>query len=287
MGSVRSVYDQCRANGCPEDVGTKARVLRNSMWGCTVIQRDRPEQPSEPPYASFANTLARVLGMARRAQESEELRAALRSELEALPTKSKARLGILLNIGREAHDLTRVRTSLPVKASTPLDVLALCDAQTLSERYLERGMAAACAGKLTLDAPTPQGVESDQRPSVYERAWSRFGRELASSEPGEWSWFACYKGRSRMLDKLYVRHGKSAWWSFASGLDRPLREQTDVDRRRSKSTRGSSHGSSLESLLDQEGSPSRRALRRALTSVHARLGKVRSDPAPSAPRVQG
>ena len=240
-------------------------------------------RPSEPPSASFNETLARVLSMARKAQESEELKVALRSELEALPTKSKARLSTLLNIGREARDLARARTS-PPKATVPLDVLALCETQTLSERYLERGLAAACAGKLTLDAParTPEG---DQRPSVFDRAWSRFGRELASSEPGEWSWFACYKGRSRVVEKLYVRHGKGAWWSFATGLDRPLREQIDVDRRRSKSGRQSSDGSSLESLLNQEGSPSRRALLRALTSVHARLGKVRSDPDPSAPSV--
>src|SRR6187549_3622868 len=111
-------------------------------------------RPSEPPSASFNETLARVLSMARKAQESEELKAALRSELQALPTKSKARLSTLLNIGREARDLARVRTSLPANATVPLDVLALCDTQTLSERYLERGLAAACAGKLTLDAPT-------------------------------------------------------------------------------------------------------------------------------------
>lgn len=250
-----------------------------------MIQRDKTALPSEPPSSSFNETLARVLNMARKAQGSEELKVALRSELLALPTKSKARLCALLNIGREARDLARVRTSLPSTATVPLDVLALCETQTLSERYLERGLAAACAGKLALDAPAARSVEGDQRPSVYERAWSRFGRELASSEPGEWSWFACYKGRSRMLDKLYVRHGTSAWWSFATGLDRPLRQQTDVDRRRSKSGRQSSDGSSLESLLNQEGSPSRRALLRALTSVHARLGKVRSDPDASAPRV--
>lgn len=245
--------------------------------------RVRPsEQPSEPPAStSFVDTLARVLSMARKAEASDELRAALRSELQALNPKSQARLSTLLNIGREAH----VRTSLSPKSAAPLDVLALCETQTLSQRYLERGLAAACAGKLTLDAPTAQALDGDQRPSVYERAWSRFGRELASSEPGEWSWFACYKGRSRMLDKLYVRHGKNAWWSFATGLDRPMREQIDVDRRRSKNTRQSNQGSSLESLLDQQGSPSRRALRRALTSVHARLGKVRNDPAPAAPPV--
>ena len=252
-----------------------------------MTRRDKSVQPSEPTSASFVDTLSRVLDLARQAQESDELKAALRSELQALPTKSKARLENLLNIGREAHDLARVRTTLSPKVAAPLDVLALCETRTLSERYLERGLAAACAGKLTLDAPTAQASEGDQKPSVYERAWSRFGRELASSEPGEWSWFACYKGRSRILDKLYVRHGKSAWWSFASGLDRPLREQIDVDRRRSKSGRQSSDGSSLESLLNQESAPTRRALLRALTSVHARLGKVRNDPDPAAPNVWG
>lgn len=212
--------------------------------------------------------------MAREAEVSTELRATFRQELQALPPESQARLSVLLNLGREAHGSTLQTASS--KDAVPLDVLALCDANTLSQRYLERGLAAACAGKLTLNAPASDKFEPDQRLSVSERAWSRFGRELASSEPGEWSWFGCYKGRSRTLDKLYVRHGNSAWWSFATSIDRPLREQIEVDRRRAASGRQNGQGSSLESLLSQEGSLSRRALRRALTSVHARLGKVRS-----------
>ena len=211
--------------------------------------------------------------MARRAETSSEFLTEFRSELQALPPRSQARLSVLLNIGRDAHGWAR-RTAAPPKDTIPLDVLALCDTSTLSQRYLERGLAAACAGKLTLDTAGNDGFQADQRLSVYERAWSRFGKELASSEPGEWSWFACYKGRSRMLDKLYVRHGNSAWWSFAAGIDRPLREQIDVDRKRATSSRLSSEGTSLESLLNQEGSPSRRGLLRALMSVHARLGKV-------------
>lgn len=237
-----------------------------------IRQDDTTPPPQEAQASSFVDTLARVLRMARKAEAHKEFHAEFRTELEELPPKAKARLAALLNIGREAQ----VRTSLPLKDTTsPLDVLALCDAHTLSQRYLERGLAAACAGQLTLDPLVSDGVRPDERVSVYERAWSRFGRELAGSEPGEWSWFACYKGRSRMLEKLYVRHGNSAWWSFATGLDRPLREQIDVDRKRSKNARPSHQGSTLESLLNQEGSPSRRALRRALTAVHARLGKVR------------
>jgi hypothetical protein len=184
-----------------------------------------------------------------------------------------------LNIGREAHgvalraallrNVAVVKNAASSKEAAPLDVLALCETRTLSQRYLERGLAAAYAGRLVLDTPENQGPELDRELSVDERAWSRFGRELASSEPSEWSWFACYTGRVRVLDKLYVRRGNGPWWSFATSLDRPLREQIDVDRRQATS------GSSLDSLLTQEGSPTRRALRRALTSVHARLGKVR------------
>lgn len=259
-----------------------------------MTARNQKLQPQASPSASFVDTLARVLSMARQAETSTEFRAEFREELQALPPEAQARLSMLLNLGRDAHCLTlRTASSKDTAASSkdtaesskdtaelskdtaPLDVLALCDATTLSQRYLERGLAAACAGKLTLDAAASDKLKPDQRLSVSERAWSRFGRELASSEPGEWSWFACYKGRSRTLDKLYVRHGNSAWWSFATSLDRPFREQTDVDRKRATSGRQDRQGSSLESLLTQEGSPSRRALCRALTSVHARLGKVR------------
>lgn len=242
-----------------------------------------PDQRLRPPASSpanFVDTLARVLGRARQVEGNSEFLVKFREELQALPPESQARLSVLLNLGREAHSST-----LPAPSSqdtAALDALALCEADTLSRMYLERGWAAACAGKLTLDTSAQKTFETGQRVSVSERAWSRFGRELASSEPGEWSWFACYKGRTRVLDKLYVRHGNSAWWSFATSLDRPLREQIDADRRRATSGGQNRQGSSLESLLTQEGTPSRRALQRALTSVHARLGKVRrgaNDPA--------
>lgn len=233
--------------------------------------------------ASFAETLRRVLGMTRRAEESSAVCAELRDELRALSPQSQARLSLLLNLGREADGSTQrtsgalARPSAASAIAAPLDVFALCDTATLSRRYLERGLAAACAGQLSLDTELGDGPSPDQRLSVSERAWTRFGRELASSEPGEWTWFACYRGRPRTLDKLYVRHGNSAWWSFAASIDRPLRGQIDADRRRAMNGGGQhSQGSSLETLLAQEGTPSRRALHRALTSVHARLGKVRT-----------
>lgn len=240
----------------------------------------QPPQASES--VSFVDTLTRVLGMARKAEASMGFREEFRAHLETLLPESKARLSMLLNIGREAHGLALQaelsKNAALLQQAAPLDVLALCETSTLSQRYLERGLAAACAGKLTLNTPQNHRSKLDRQFSVDERAWSRFGRELAGSEPSEWRWFACYKGRSRVLDKLYVRRGNSHWWSFASSIDRPLREQVDVDRTRATSGRQNGHGSSLESLLTQETSASnRRALRRALTSIHARLGKVRGN----------
>ncbi len=237
-------------------------------------KRQAQANVGEGASARFVETLARVLEMAKRAEASKEYRTAFRSELQALPSRAKERLGLLLTIGREAHDMAHVRTSPGAEASEPLDVLALCEGHTLSQRYLERGVAAVCAARMKLDTRVSQNLAIDRNLSVYERAWSRFGRELASSEPGDWSWFGCFKGKTRVLDKLYVRHGDSAWWCFAAGLDRPPRSQIDRDLKRSRSTRLGDHGSSLESLMSQEGSPGRRALRRALTSVHARLGRV-------------
>lgn len=276
-------HDQSRANA----------HLQGTAQGCTVTARHQTARVEVRRVASFAETLKQVLSMARKAEASGEFQAEFREQLQALPASARARLGVLLTMGREAHGValrmalsksagssnTRAaskHTAGSSKGSVPLDVFALCEAKTLSQRYLERGLAAACAGKLTLGASGSDELRPDQRLSVAERAWSRFGRELASSEPSEWSWFACYKGRSPVLDKLYVRRGNGAWWSFAASIDRPLSEQIDVDRRRATGTRQQRQGSSLESLLTQEPPPSRRALHRALTSVHARLGKVRA-----------
>lgn len=223
----------------------------------------------------FLDVLARVLEQARKAESSKEHRAAFRSELQSLPSGSRDRLGALLNLGREAHDMAHVRTSMSSEpAVAPLDVLSLCDGHTLSQQYLERGFAAMCAANFDMDKQAPSTLKPELNHSVYERAWSRFGRELASSEPGDWSWFARYKGRSREIDKLYVRRGDNAWWSFAAGLDRPLRAQVNVELQRVKNARFGIQGPSLEGLASHHGARSRRALCRALSSVHARLGKV-------------
>jgi hypothetical protein len=149
--------------------------------------------------------------------------------------------------------------------ASQLDVLALCDKHTRAQQYLERGLALLCAGGVDFDP------EQERKRSVFERAWSHFGRELASSEPNEWSWFALRSASVGQLEKLYLRRGDDAWWSFAVGLDRPLASHVGAERARAMRPRKGDHGSGLQSLIAGQYCD-RRALRRALRSVNARLG---------------
>ena len=61
-----------------------------------------------------------------------------------------------------------------------------------------------------------------------------------------------------------------AWWSFGGSLDRPQKSQVSQHANVAKRRRGDS-GTGLQSLATHQYSR-RRALRRAMRSVNARLG---------------
>jgi hypothetical protein len=138
---------------------------------------------------------------------------------------------------------------------------------------LERGLAMICAERIALDRRGTVHDTGERKPSVFERAWSHFGRELASSEPEEWSWFAHYKDGTRELSSLYLKRGDGAWWSFSGNLDRPAKSQVNISEARLLKRKRGDRGANLQSLAGHHATR-RRALKRALRSVHARLGHV-------------
>jgi len=222
---------------------------------------------------SFTTTLAGLLEIPRHLKREDEVRAKLKAKLDLLPNAWQNRIGALLNLGRKAHERSHVVSSIPEgREVTPLDALALCDNETRRLHYLERSLAMMCSERLDLDTGEAPVERAPQEASVFERAWSRFGRELASSEPDDWTWLAQHAGRTKTLGKVYLRRRDGAWWSFGVDLDRPHRSQvgahtTEGNRRRGNQCLG------LASLANARCAE-RRALQRAMRSVRARMGIV-------------
>jgi len=226
-----------------------------------------------PATVSFTTTLASLLEIPRHLKGEDEVRTKLKAKLELLPNAWQNRIGALLNLGRKAHERSHVVSSIPEEHQvTPLDALALCDKETRRLHYLERSLAIMCSERLDLDTGEAPVERAPHVASVFERAWSRFGRELASSEPDDWTWLAQHAGRTKTLEKVYLRRGDGAWWSFGADLDRPHRSQvgahtTEGNRRRDNQSSG------LASLANARCAE-RRALQRAMRSVRARMGIV-------------
>ena len=218
--------------------------------------------------------LANILEIPKHLGDEDNVRKMLKAQLDRVPSAWRDKIGVLLNLGREAHEKYSLCTSLPAgQGVIPLDALSLCDRRTRAEQYLERGLAVMCSESLDLESSDAPGHGNVQKGSVFERAWSRFGRELAGSEPDEWSWFAQRARGTGALERIYLRRGSHAWWSFGASLDRPQKshiaaQQAEVGKRR----QGGS-GTGLESLVAHHYAE-RPALLRAMRSVNARMGIV-------------
>jgi hypothetical protein len=228
--------------------------------------------PATP--ASFSVALASILELSRQVADDDETGTAMSVQLKQLPEGWQHQLGTLLTLGRNVHDWSRFKTTTPPEGgAAPLSVLALCDKHTRSQQYLERALAMMCAQRLSIERVASSNDEVGGGESVFERAWSRFGRELASSDPSEWTWFGHRTQGTKELEKVYLRRGEGAWWSFSVGLDRPVRSDAGLKRRRTSRGRGAGLQAGLESLATHECAK-RRALQRAMRSVRARLGII-------------
>lgn len=221
----------------------------------------------------FATMLTGLLEVPQTMEGDDEVRSMLKAKLDQLPKAWQARIGALLNSGRKAYERSHVVSSIPEGyQETPLDALALCDKRTRSHQYLERSLAMMCSESQALDGGGASVEGPLQKASVYERAWSRFGRELAVAEPQDWIWFAQRAGRTNTLEKIYLRRGDGAWWSFGANLDRPQKSQMGTQTAALKRRRGN-QSSGLASLANAQCAE-RRALQRAMRSVRARMGII-------------
>jgi hypothetical protein len=221
-----------------------------------------------PDPEGFFSTLNSILDLPKHAADDDNVRTVLKAELDRLPTAWRDRIGALLNLGRKVHERDG---SVPEgRGAAPLDASALCDKQTRADQYLERGLAMMYSEGVDPEGSETRAQGGARRTSVFQRAWSHFGRELASSEPDEWSWFAHRADGTDEFERIFLRRGDRAWWAFGASLDRPKESHVSGHAKAAKKRRGDS-GSGLQSLATHQYCR-RRALRRAMRSVNARLG---------------
>jgi hypothetical protein len=134
---------------------------------------------------------------------------------------------------------------------------------------LQRGLAVACATAFDLELALPRWTKVGDGASLDDRVWLRFGRELALSRVEEWSCQAVCDSRGQ-LEKLYLRRGQNAWWSFGALIDRP--PGRELQRQRSAKGRARLVSLSLQAALARSCRAELRAVHRASMAVSARLG---------------
>jgi hypothetical protein len=201
---------------------------------------------------------------------------ALADALRGLAPDAALKLRTLMLAGRDARDLTFIHRALTEAEQDP--VFAALDlgrnASQLFE-YLRRGHAIACATRFDLETPIDQWPIAE-RPPLGERVWARFGKELALSDPSAWECLGVFGStRAKLLSKLYLRVGKEVWWSFGSLIDRPSPAVVKAQQK-ARAGRGAAKvgGGLLRDVIKQECEPDKRALRRAIRAIEARLGSA-------------
>ena len=224
-----------------------------------------PSFDSAPFNALLRYTIGRSMGRESQKVSGEELASLLRG----LQPEARSKLRIVMTAGRDGLSLGSAHAT--VSAAAP-DAVGPSEVERAGDElgdYLASGYAIACATQFELDASldrwsTPESGE------LEERIWLRFGRQLASSPLEEWECLGAV-GAGERLSQLYLRLGKAAWWSFGAVLDRPTPEMVRKSGR-ARAGRPSKLGS-LRDVAARRCEPERRALRRALRAISARVGK--------------
>jgi hypothetical protein len=183
----------------------------------------------------------------------------------------------LMIAGRDGQSIAAVKVNLSLSdADAGFATMAADSSENgpLLVDYLRRGHAIACAMDINLDSPLADW-QSSAGSDPSERAWLSFGKQLASSLPGDWQCLGIIEGPKPGISKLYLRLGHDAWWSFQTVLDRPTPAGVDKERRAlAKRTVKGISTDSLEALVGQLGTVQGRALRRASRAICARVGNV-------------
>jgi hypothetical protein len=195
--------------------------------------------------------------------------------LRELPQEMALKLRTLMVAGRDGLSVHSVKINMTLgDGDAAFDAAATDSSENgpLLAEYLRRGHALACAAGLDLERPIAGWAAGEH--NLDERAWLSFGRQLAQSQPDEWQCLTFAAAGTQEVNKLYLKLGEHAWWSFQALLDRP--SVAAVNKQKRAQTRGRSKAVSTPSLkavaprlLVAEG----RALRRAARAIWARVGE--------------
>jgi len=247
----------------------------------------------DAPRWSFDGVVQRMLGFSRAAElegESLEERGArsaskrvvaapsepspqldaLKLFVRSLDDDTRGKLRAVMRAGREAAALPDVIAALATEPAPEADLFA---EGAVGLQHLQRGHALARATAFDLERQLSRWSKVAKDPSLDERVWLRFGRELARSRADEWTCFALV-GADEHIEKLFLRCGKQPWWSFGALIDRPSERKLGVLR----STRSGRSRILVLPLASALGRPSRgelKAVRRASSALSARLGLSR------------
>lgn len=220
---------------------------------------------------SFDALLRKTIGLSRPPAAQGTEPEALAGVLRELEPEAALKLRILMVAGREGRDIGAIHgamTSAEQDSSHAALELGRSGAQ-LGE-FLSRGHAIACATQFDLEAPLARWAIAE-RSELEERVWLRFGRQLAMQPLDEWECLGATSGSAGdPLAKLYLRLGKTVWWSFGSVIDRPSPASVKSEGRR-RTGKNAKLGR-LRDIPAHGCQPDRRALRRAIRAIRARVG---------------
>ena len=195
--------------------------------------------------------------------------------VRALDQETRNKLHALMRAGKDGRGLADAHGVLAKERAAPgYETPELFGEGAASLQNLQRGHAVACATRFDLEKDLASWVLPEGRSSLDERVWLRFGRELAVSDPEEWSCLA-QMNSDKELEALYLRRSEKRWWSFDSLIDRPAGWQVARRRKERPATRGGLVSLPVEALIGRNYPNGREAVRRAALAVSARLGRPR------------
>jgi hypothetical protein len=224
---------------------------------------------------SFDGVLRRVVGFSRAAENEGVALDALGLFVRTLDQATHDKLETVMRAGRDGRALADAHVLLSqervMPGYKPPDLFGEGEAAL---QNLQRGHAVACATGFDLERDLQGSPAAEGRSSLDERVWLRFGRELALSNPGDWSCLALVNARKELL-MVFMRLGEKRWWSFDSMIDRPSTRQMARRRNARASKRGRLVSLSPEALVERRCRVGRKAVRRAALAMSARLGRCR------------
>jgi hypothetical protein len=244
-----------------------------AVIGLARASAREPELPVAGKAAPGTNADSSASGGGLSSKDAEER---LTQTLRSYEPEMALKLRTLLVAGRDGRDIAAGNAN---QTAADGDAALSAMAQDLSENapllaeHLRRGYALACAAGVNLERPVA-GWAPTSAQNIDERAWLSFGRQLAKSQPEDWQCLALLDAAAQQINKLYLKLGDNAWWSFQTQIDRPSAATVDKQGRALKRRSKGMATQSLRAVAQQLRSTEGRALRRAARAIRARVGEV-------------